>query len=125
MTVRRPIWLACAALVLAASCTRDDPPPAGGAADAAAAGAPAVEPEPPRLTPAESAASVARSKAAADAKTREIRADIRDLDPPPLDPPHVETPETIYRSCLAQARSADEPLRSQLLEICERRRAGP
>jgi hypothetical protein len=123
MTVRRPIWLACAALVLAASCTRDDPPPPAG--DAAEAGAPAVEPEPPRLTPAESTAAVAQQREAAQAKTREVRASVRALDPPPPAAPHVETPETIYQSCLAQARSVDEPVRSQLLEICERRRAGP
>jgi hypothetical protein len=122
MSLRRPLLLACAALVLAGACTRDDPPPP--AEDVSAAPATA-DPEPPRLTPAESTAAVARSQAAAEAKTHEVRASIDELDPPPPDPPHVETRETIYQSCLRQAQSADEPLRSQLREICERRRAAP
>ncbi len=124
MHVSRPLFLACAAAVLAASCGRDAPPPP--VEYPAASGAPAAQvPGPPRLTPAESAAAVARQEAHADAMTREVRAKVGELDPPPPAAPHVETEASIYRSCVAQAQSVEDPLRSQLMEACERRRNGP
>ena len=104
--------LAVAALALSA-CDRERP----AAADDASAGAPAEEEYvPPQLTPAESAAAVAKIKAHSDSVTREIMG-------PEYKPPtevYVDTPEKQLASCLAQARSVEEPVRSTILRACER-----
>lgn len=75
---------------------------------------------PPQLTPAESAAAVARQAADAEATTR--RAMGPDYRPPAE--PHVDTPEKQYASCTAQAASVEEPVRSTILKACERFRTG-
>lgn len=107
-----------------AGCAGDRPERAGhddpAANDAAAdAGYAAEEPYPgARLPPAESAAAVARQQAHADSVTRAVRgADV------PATPPFVDTPERQYASCMAQARSVEEPVRSTIREACERQRA--
>lgn len=74
---------------------------------------------PPLLTPAESTAAVAEIQANADAATRRVMGP--DYEPPPE--PYVDTPEKQYASCMAQAQSADEPVRSTILGACERIRS--
>jgi hypothetical protein len=74
---------------------------------------------PPQLTPAESAAAVAEINARTAAKTREILGP--DYKPPAE--PYVDTPEKQYASCMAQANSVEEPVRSTILKACERFRA--
>lgn len=73
---------------------------------------------PPQLTPAESAAAVARVQADADAATRRVMGP--DYEPPTE--PYVDTPQKQYASCMAQAASVDEPVRSTILKACERLR---
>lgn len=106
-----------ALLAANAGCGRDAPPPgtdvAPGGADA---GEGAAIYEEPRLTPAESAAAVARQAAAADSLTRRVMG-------PDYRPPAetvVDTPERQYASCMAQAASVDEPVRSTIRKACER-----
>ena len=43
---------------------------------------------------------------------------------PPTDT-FVDTPEKQYASCMAQARSVEEPVRSTILQACERFRNPP
>jgi hypothetical protein len=113
-----PLVPVLAALALTA-CAPDD---AGG--DAQDPAAQQVEAEvyvPPQLTPAESAAAVARINARSDSMTREIMG-------PDYEPPKevfVDTPEKQLASCLAQANSVDEPVRSTILKACERFRNPP
>lgn len=105
------------AIALTAACAPDR---TGDEADAAAQGA--VEEEvyvPPQLTPAESAAAVAKQKAHAEAKTREVMGP--DYEPPAE--PYVDTPEKQYASCMAQANSVEDPVRSTILKACERFKA--
>jgi hypothetical protein len=111
--------LALAALALSA-CDRDR---AGAADDPAAASAEAEEAEyvPPVLTPAESASAVAAQKAHADSMTRAVMG-------PEYEPPkeaYVDTPEKQLASCLAQANSVEDPVRSTILKACERFRNPP
>ena len=98
----------------AAACDRG-----GDAADAAAVDSAALEEEvyvPPVLTPAESAAAVAKQRADAEAATRRVMGpDYK----PPTDT-FVDTPEKQFASCMAQARSVEEPVRSTILRACER-----
>jgi|GEM_PF-5134658 len=109
--------LALAALALAA-CDRDKP--AASAEDAAAQ----QEEDayvPPQLTPAESASAVAAQKAHSDSMTKVIMG-------PEYQPPrevYVDTPEKQYASCMAQAQSVEEPVRSTILKACERFRNPP
>ncbi len=109
--------LVLAALALGA-CDR------GGRADAEAAAADSAEMEeevyvPPVLTPAESAAAVAKQNAHADSMTRVVMGpDYK----PPTDT-FVDTPAKQYASCMAQANSVEEPVRSTILKACERFRA--
>jgi hypothetical protein len=113
----RPTLLfpALAVLTLAA-CDRGSDEPSAAAADSAAA-QPAEEVyEPPQLTPAESTAAVAKQKADAEAATRRVMG--ADYKPPPE--PYVDTPQKQYESCLAQARSVEEPVRGTILQACER-----
>jgi hypothetical protein len=110
--------LALAALALSA-CDRDR----AGADEAAADSAGAEEEAyvPPVLTPAESASAVAAQKAHADSMTRVIMG-------PEYEPPkevYVDTPEKQLASCLAQANSVEEPVRSTILKACERFRNPP
>jgi hypothetical protein len=102
------------ALALAAACSPDR---AGDEAqDSAAQEAVEEEYVPPQLTPAESAAAVAKVQARSDSMTREIMG-------PDYEPPkevYVDTPEKQYASCMAQAQSAEEPVRSTILKACER-----
>jgi hypothetical protein len=110
-----PLVPVLAALALAAACAPDE---AGGddAQDTAAQGVQVEEYVPPVLTPAESTAAVARIKAHSDSMTREIMG-------PEYKPPteaYVDTPEKQYASCMVQANSVDEPVRSTILKACER-----
>jgi hypothetical protein len=112
----RPTLLFSLAVCIALSaCDR------GGDADAAAAAdsAAAMEEEayvPPVLTPAESAAAVAKINADAEAATRRVMGpDYK----PPTDT-FVDTPEKQLASCLAQANSVEDPVRSTILKACER-----
>jgi hypothetical protein len=110
--------LALAALALGA-CDRG----ARADADAAAADSAAEMEEevyvPPVLTPAESAAAVAKQKAHADSITRVVMGpDYK----PPTDT-FVDTPAKQLASCLAQAQSVEEPVRSTIMKACERFRA--
>ncbi len=74
---------------------------------------------PPVLTPAESTAAVAKQAADADAATRRIMGpDYK----PPTDT-FVDTPEKQLASCLAQANSVEDPVRSTIMKACERFRA--
>lgn len=74
---------------------------------------------PPVLTPAESAAAVAKQAADGDAATRRIMGpDYK----PPTDT-FVDTPEKQLASCLAQANSVEDPVRSTIMKACERFRA--
>ena len=105
--------LSIAMIALAAACAPDQP---ADEQDAAAAG---VEEEvyvPPQLTPAESTAAVAKVQADADAATRRVMGP--DYQPPAE--PYVDTPQKQYESCMAQARSVEEPVRSTILQACER-----
>lgn len=104
------------AVALLAACA--DERPAEEADAAAAEDAVLVEDEyvPPQLTPAESAAAVAKVQADADAATRRVMGP--DYEPPAE--PYVDTPEKQYASCMAQARSVEEPVRSTILKACER-----
>ena len=106
------------ALTLAAACAPDR---AGDARDAAAQDSSLAEEVyvPPQLTPAESAAAVAEIQARSEAKTREIMGP--DYEPPAE--PFVDTPEKQYASCMAQASSVEEPVRSTILGACERIKA--
>lgn len=116
------------ALLLAAfaACSGDEPAAgAAASADSAAQAAPAPAPEDIQLTPAESAAAVAEIEARGEAVTRSVRAKTRELEPPPPARPHVETAQSVYESCMAQARSVEGPERARLTEICERRRSVP
>lgn len=103
-----------AALAFAAACAPDRT--GDEAQDPAAQEAEVGEYVPPVLTPAESTAAVARVKAHSDSVTREIMG-------PDYKPPtevYVDTPEKQYASCMAQANSVDEPVRSTILKACER-----
>jgi hypothetical protein len=71
---------------------------------------------PPQLTPAESIAAVEKIQAQSEAKTREIMGP--DYKPPAE--PYVDTPEKQYASCMAQANSVEDPVRSTILKACER-----
>ncbi|HEX6369198.1 MAG TPA: hypothetical protein VF006_09715 [Longimicrobium sp.] len=105
-----------ATLVLAAACARDRT--GGDAQDPAAqqAGVEVEEYVPPQLTPAESTAAVAKIKAHSDSVTQAVMGpDYR----PPAEP-YVDTPEKQYASCMAQANSVEEPVRSTILQACER-----
>jgi hypothetical protein len=107
------------ALALTAACAPDR---AGDDAQDPSAQQAGVEEEayvPPQLTPAESAAAVAEINARTEAKTREVMGP--DYKPPAE--PYVDTPEKQYASCMAQANSAEEPLRSTILQACERHKA--
>lgn len=109
------------ALALAASaCDRGEDAADADAADSAAA----MEEEvyvPPVLTPAESAAAVAKQRADAEAATRRVMGpDYR----PPTDT-FVDTPEKQFASCMAQANSVEEPVKSTILKACERFRTRP
>ena len=105
-------------LIAAVSLTACD---RGGSDDAAAAAADSAAAAeevyvPPVLTPAESAAAVAKQQADADAATRRVMGpDYK----PPTDT-FVDTPEKQYASCMAQARSVEEPVKSTILKACER-----
>lgn len=115
----RPALLLSLATVTLSACGRGDR-----AADAAAADSAAMEEEvyvPPVLTPAESAAAVAKVQADAEAATRRV------MGPnykPPTDT-FVDTPEKQFASCMAQANSVEEPVRSTILRACERFRTRP
>ncbi|HEU4883566.1 MAG TPA: hypothetical protein VFT45_15005 [Longimicrobium sp.] len=103
------------ALALAAACSRDRA--SGDAADAAAQDSMAEEVYvPPQLTPAESAAAVAKQAADGEAMTRRVMGP--DYKPPTE--PYVDTPEKQYASCLAQAGGLEEPTRTTILKTCER-----
>ncbi|HEY0020604.1 MAG TPA: hypothetical protein VGC13_30170 [Longimicrobium sp.] len=111
--------LALAALALSACDRGRAGADEAAAADSAEAGEEAYVP--PQLTPAESAAAVAAQKAHADSMTRVIMG-------PEYEPPreaYVDTPEKQLASCLAQANSVDEPVRSTILKACERFRNPP
>jgi zona occludens toxin (predicted ATPase) len=105
-------------LVLAA-CDRgrSDADADAAAADSAAAAQAAEEAYvPPQLTPAESTAAVARQRADADAATRRVMGpDYK----PPTDT-FVDTPQKQYESCMTQARTLEEPVKSTVLAACER-----
>jgi hypothetical protein len=105
--------LAAIALALLAGCAPDKADEQDPAAQQAA-----VEEEyvPPTLTPAESAAAVARVARDGEEATRRVLGP--DYKPPAQ--PHVDTPEKQYASCLAQAHSVEEPVRSTILKACER-----
>jgi hypothetical protein len=117
--LRPTLLLSLAALMAAGACDRgDDADAAAAAADSAAAKEVYV---PPVLTPAESVAAVARINADAEAATRRVMGpDYK----PPTDT-FVDTPEKQLASCLAQANSVDEPVRSTILKACERFRDPP
>lgn len=93
--------------------------PDRGADDQAAAAADSAAREvyvPPVLTPAESTAAVARINAEAEARTRAVMG-------PDYQPPtdtFVDTPQKQYESCMIQARSVEEPVKSTILQACER-----
>lgn len=110
-----PLVPILAALALAAACAPDD---TGGEPQdpAAQQGVEVEEYVPPVLTPAESTAAVAAIKARSDSVTQAIMG-------PDYKPPteaYVDTPEKQYASCMAQANSVDEPVRSTILQACER-----
>ena len=106
-------------LTLALSPAACDRGGSGADAEAAAADSAAQAEEayvPPALTPAESTAAVAKQRADAEAATRRVMGpDYR----PPTDT-FVDTPQKQYESCMAQARSVEEPVRSTILQACER-----
>jgi hypothetical protein len=109
------LFPALAVLALAA-CDRGRDDDAAAAPDSAAV-QPAQEVyEPPRLTPAESAAAVNKQKADAEAMTRRVMGD--DYHPP--EKPYVDTPQKQYESCMRQAGSLEEPARSTILPTCKR-----
>ena len=116
-----PLVPILASLALAAACAPDRTGDAAQDPDAQQAGAEAEVYVPPQLTPAESAAAVAKINARSDSVTREIMG-------PDYEPPTevvVDTPEKQYASCMAQANSVDEPVRSTILKACERFRNPP
>ena len=118
--LRPTLLLSFAALIAAAACDRGDD---AAAAEAAAADSAAAEEVyvPPVLTPAESVAAVAKINADAEAATRRVMGpDYR----PPTDT-FVDTPEKQLASCLAQANSVEDPVRSTILKACERFRNPP
>jgi hypothetical protein len=102
------------AIAFAAACAPDR---AGDESrDAATAAAEEEVYVPPVLTPAESAAAVAKQQADADAATRRVMgSDYK----PPTDT-FVDTPQKQYDSCMAQANSVEDPVRSTILKACER-----
>lgn len=112
---RSSLLLPLFTLALVTACAPDrraDDPNAAASANSAAAEAYV----PPVLTPAESAAAVAKIQAEGEAKTREI------MGPeykPPTDT-FVDTPQKQFDSCMAQANSVDEPVKSTILRACER-----
>ncbi|HEY0023503.1 MAG TPA: hypothetical protein VGB24_11350 [Longimicrobium sp.] len=112
--------LALVFALLLATCRGDEPR----GSDQATEPAPdVVEKEyvPPQLTPAESAAAVANTKAEGEAMTRKV------MGPEYTAPtePFVDTPEKQYASCMIQARSLEEPVKSTVLNACERFRNPP
>jgi hypothetical protein len=117
--LRPTLLFSLAALMAIAACDRG-----GDAGAAAAADSAAMEEEayvPPVLTPAESAAAVAKINAEAEAATRRVMGpDYK----PPTDT-FVDTPEKQYASCMAQANSVEDPVRSTILKACERFRNPP
>ena len=106
------------AIALTAACAPDKTGEDG--QDPAAQGA--MEEEvyvPPVLTPAESTAAVAKQQADADAATRRVMGpDYK----PPTDT-FVDTPQKQYASCMAQAMSVEDPVRSTILKACQRFKA--
>ncbi|MBW3570963.1 MAG: hypothetical protein KY467_07645 [Gemmatimonadetes bacterium] len=111
---RPSLLIPVTAAALVAACAPDRPADEPSAAEEAAFEEDAYVP--PQLTPAESAAAVAKVQADADAATRRVMGpDYR----PPAEP-FVDTPEKQYASCMAQARSVEEPVRSTILQACER-----
>lgn len=114
--LRRSLLIPFLALAALAACAPDR---GADEQDAAALADSAMEEEEyvqPVLTPAESAAAVAKINADAEAATRRVMGpDYR----PPTDT-FVDTPQKQYESCMAQARSVDEPVKSTILRACER-----
>ncbi|HEX8395443.1 MAG TPA: hypothetical protein VF665_24040 [Longimicrobium sp.] len=109
--------------LLLAGCDRTRAVPPAAPPDAAHGGS-RVEPQyvPPTLTPAESAAAVQKNRANEEAATRRVRGRLPDGAMPVPTPPVVVTPETSYQTCLVQARSAEEPLRSTIMRVCDKQR---
>jgi hypothetical protein len=110
---RLSLFLVLIAITLSAACAPDRAGDESQDADAAAEEEVYV---PPVLTPAESTAAVAKQQADADAATRRVMGpDYR----PPTDT-FVDTPRKQYESCMAQANSVEDPVRSTILKACER-----
>jgi hypothetical protein len=107
-------------ILLLAGCAdrAETPRPELGAPADSIASAP---PETPRLTPAESAAAVARVHAHSDSVRRAVQgAGGADATAPPAP---VKDPATEYADCMRQAAEAEPPVRATIEQACANRRA--